>query len=207
MNKGRGRGRSWLPIEWGARHGVQSQDLGIDLIWRQTLNQLSHPGAPHATLFKNTSYACKCPSVWIDAWKIQSGSLNLRGTLPWVETFLSLYTRWHKKTGQAEDANSGPQGTVKIRQQTECHFFQMFVGSKQGKNNSVCCYWDKMQRFMFSVGCWVSLGEKHRQINISSRWQLPDKGPGVLSSEEGSGVGVGVWKDAETALSLPTDKP
>ena len=44
---GRGRGRSRLPTEHEARHGGSIPGpWDHDLSWRQTLNPLSHPGAP-----------------------------------------------------------------------------------------------------------------------------------------------------------------
>ena len=45
-SRGRERGRSKLPAEQGAQHGARSQDPRIMMSRRQTLNRLSHPGAP-----------------------------------------------------------------------------------------------------------------------------------------------------------------
>ena len=64
--KGRGKGRSRLPTEQGARHGAQSQDPRIpgsqdhDLSWRQSLNWLSHPGAPYCNTL-NSAFLLPLP--------------------------------------------------------------------------------------------------------------------------------------------------
>ena len=57
--KGRGRGRSRLPTEQGTRYRASSQDSDPDLSWRQTLNRLSHHGAPwHLFLSKLYIHIC-----------------------------------------------------------------------------------------------------------------------------------------------------
>lgn len=74
-----------------------------------------------------------------------------------VETLPSVYARWHERTAELRVLSQVSAAPFKIRPQ-DVFFFQMVVGSRQGRNDSVCCYWDKMQKFIFSCGLLDFLG-------------------------------------------------